>query len=69
MTFQVGTKNDKVRQKSLALVRPTYSISVLVETAYMINPYDNIMLSNDYYQKQMAKAIADGIKKYLKSCF
>lgn len=69
MTFQVGTKNDKVRQKSLALVRPTHSISVLVETAYMINPYDNIMLSNDYYQKQMAKAIADGIKKYLKSCF
>jgi N-acetylmuramoyl-L-alanine amidase len=63
----VGTNNDGVRQKSLALVRPTNCISVLVETAYMINPYDNMMLMSDEFQQQCAKAIANGIRNYFKN--
>lgn len=67
MTAQLGTQNDKVRQGSLALVRPTSSVSVLVEVAYMINPDDNTLLTNPEFQKKCAKAIADGIENYLKN--
>lgn len=63
---QLGTQNDKIRQGSLALVRNTKALSVLIETAYLINPYDNAMLIEPKFQKLCAKAIADGIEKYLK---
>lgn len=65
MTSQLGTNNDKVRQGSLALVRPTSSVSVLVEVAYMINPDDYTLLTDECFQLNCAKAIADGIEKYI----
>lgn len=65
MTTQLGTQNDKVRQGSLALVRPTSSVSVLVEVAYIINPDDYALLLDKNFQKNCAKAIADGIEKYI----
>lgn len=65
MTTQLGTQNDKVRQGSLALVRPTASVSVLIEVAYMINPDDYALLQDENFQKKCAKAIADGISKFL----
>ena len=65
MTTQLGTQNDKIRQKSLALVRPTSSVSVLIEVAYMINPDDYALLSDTRFQINCAKAIADGIEKYI----
>lgn len=65
MTTQLGTQNDKVRQGSLALVRPTASVSVLIEVAYMINPDDYVLLLDKNFQKKCAKAIADGIGEYL----
>lgn len=67
MTSQLGTQNDKVRQGSLALVRPTSSVSILIEVGYMINPDDNTLLTNPDFQKKCAKAIADGIENYLKN--
>ena len=67
MTGQLGTYNDNIRQGSLALVRNTNALSVLVETAYLINPYDNAMLVDTSFQKHCAKAIADGIEKFLKN--
>lgn len=66
MTIKVGTQNDKVRQGSLALVRPTASVSVLIEVAYIINPDDYAMLTDKDFQAKCAKAIADGIEDYLK---
>lgn len=65
MNCQLGTKNDKIRQGSLALVRNTNALSILIEAAYLINPEDNAMLINPQFQKHCAKAIADGIEKYL----
>lgn len=65
MTTQLGTQNDKVRQASLALVRPTSSISVLIEVAYIINPDDYALLLDKDFQSKCAKAIADGIEKYI----
>lgn len=65
MTTQLGTQNDKIRQGSLALVRPTSSVSVLIEVAYIINPDDYCLLLNKDFQKNCAKAITDGIEKYI----
>ena len=65
MTTQLGTQNDKVRQGSLALVRPTSSVSVLIEVAYIINPDDYALLLDKNFQANCAKAIADGIENYI----
>lgn len=65
MTTQLCTQNDKIRQGSLALVRPTSSVSVLIEVAYIINPDDYALLLDKNFQTNCAKAIADGIEKYL----
>ena len=64
MTSQTGTNNDKVRQGSLALVRNTNALSILIEVAYMINPEDNAKLIDTQFQQKCAKSIADGIEKY-----
>lgn len=65
MTTQLGTQNDKVRQASLALVRSTSSVSVLIEVAYIINPDDYALLLDNDFQFKCAKSIADGIEKYI----
>ncbi len=67
MNTYAGTKNDKIRQGSLALVRNTKALSVLVEVAYLINPEDNSMITNVDFQKRCAKAIANGIEDFLKN--
>ena len=67
MTKQLGTQNDNVRQGSLALVRNTTALSILIEVAYLINPEDNAMLIDTHFQKRCAKAIADGIEDFLKN--
>lgn len=66
MNTELCTQNDKVRQGSLALVRPTSSVSVLVEVAYMINPDDYALLTDKCFQQKSAKAIADGVENYIK---
>lgn len=66
MTKQLETQNDNIRQGSLALVRNTNALSVLIEVAYLINPDDNAMLIDPQFQKRCAKAIADGLEDFLK---
>lgn len=65
MNEQLGTQNDQIRQGSLALVRNTNALSILIEVAYLINPEDNVLLINPKFQKKCAKAIADGIENFL----
>lgn len=64
MITNLGTNNEGVKQASFAVVRNTCAVSVLVEVAYLINPYDNEMLMNDEFRQNCAKAIAQGIKNY-----
>ncbi len=64
LVTNAGTNNDKVRQQSFALVRNTDALSVLIEIAYMINPFDNEMLTNKEFQRKSAKAITDGLEDY-----
>lgn len=56
---------EGVKQASFAVVRNTAAVSVLVETAYVINPYDNELLMNDIFRQKYAAAIAEGIKDYI----
>ena len=65
MTEELGTQNDNIHQQSFAVVRNTGSLSILIEVAYLINPYDNEMLINHDFQKNTAKSIANGLEKYL----
>ena len=64
VTSEIGVPNDKVRQGSLAVVRNTNALSLLIEVSYLINPEDNANLINPEFQKQYAKAIADSLEKY-----
>lgn len=64
MTTHLGLNNDKVRQASFALVRNTNALSILIETAYLINPSDNAKLISEEFQMECAKAIANGLEKY-----
>lgn len=66
ITTQLAINNDKVRQASLALVRNTNALSLLIETAYLINPDDNSKLIDPEFQKNYAKAIADGLENYFR---
>jgi len=56
---------EGVRQASFAVVRNTAAVSVLVETAYVINPDDNELLMSDCFRKKYARAVAEGIKDYV----
>jgi len=67
MNEQLPLNDDKVRKGSLAVVRNTKALSVLIEVAYLINPDDNAKLINKDIQKQSAKAISDGIEEFLKN--
>lgn len=67
LNSEAQTKNDGVRQGSLAVVRNTNALSVLVELAYLINPEDNALLVNEKFREKCAKAIAHGISNYLKT--
>lgn len=66
MTSTLGMNNDKVRQASLALVRNTNAISILIEVGYLINPDDSVMLREADFQKSAAKSIADGLEDYFR---
>ena len=67
VTAGAGTQNDGVHQGSLAVVRNTQAVSILVEVGYMINPDDSALLADYNFQKKCAESIADGIQNYLKN--
>lgn len=61
----MGVNIEGVRQASFAVVRNTSAVSVLVETAYVINPDDNELLMSDNFREKYADAVAQGIKDYV----
>ena len=64
MASELELNNNKIHQESFAVVRNTNVPSILIETAYLINPDDNSKLITPEFQKQCAKAIADGLEIY-----
>jgi N-acetylmuramoyl-L-alanine amidase len=63
---KTGFKNGGARGKSLAVVRNTQSIAVLLEVGYMINPDDNSKLINKDFQNKITDGIIDGLERYLR---
>ncbi len=60
-----GTQRDGVKTASLAVIRPANYVGVLIETAYMINPLDSLLYSQEDFAKNVAKGILDGIKSFI----
>lgn len=59
------TKNNGVIQASYAVIRPTEYVSVLVETAYLVNPEDVKIYKSKTFFKQVAEGITNGLNKYI----
>jgi N-acetylmuramoyl-L-alanine amidase len=53
---------------NFALNSPTELPNVLVETAFISNPEDEMRLMDDEFRLTLAKRIADGIEDFLDSC-
>ena len=62
-----NTHDSGVQTGSFAVIRPTDYAAVLVETAYMTNPYDSMLYTNEKWINKAAKGISEGILSYLKS--
>ena len=54
----------KVEQASFAVLKAPDIPSILVETAFISNPQEEVRLNDDGYQDQIAEAILRGIKEY-----
>lgn len=67
MVEKLKINNDGIYQRSFAVIRNSRALSVLIETGYVINPEDNVLLNNERFQKNCAKAISKGIIEYLKN--
>ena len=65
LTKELGTRNDGVRQASFAVIRPTHYVGVLIEVAYMTNPLDSVLYTQESFPQETAKAIADGILDFV----
>ena len=61
------TRDDGVHTASFQVIRPTDYAAVLVETAYMTNPMDSMLYTNDKWIDKAAKGISEGIIRYIKT--
>ena len=46
-------------------MRPTDYIGILVECAYMTNPFDSVLYRKNDFAKKVAKGIAKSVEKYI----
>ena len=56
---------EKVQQAGFVVLKSPDIPSVLVETGFISNPYEERKLKSSKYQKQVANAIYKGIKKFI----
>lgn len=61
-----GIVQNGICWKSLAVLRPTDIIGVLVEVAFLSHPGDEIKILDPDFRKNASEAIAAGIMEYLK---
>ena len=65
LTSTLNTRKDGVKTASFAVIRPTDYVGILVETAYMTNPYDSVLYTDKSFPRDAARGIADGILQYV----
>jgi N-acetylmuramoyl-L-alanine amidase len=73
-TIVTGVKNDNPHLVNHGVKWALFYVlfgarmpSVLVETSFISNPLEEKLLSNETYREDLAKSIAAGIKKFMKS--
>ena len=54
----------RVEQAGFAVLKSPDTPSILVETAFISNPSEELRLNDDAYQEKMARAVLGGIKRY-----
>jgi N-acetylmuramoyl-L-alanine amidase len=54
-----------VKQERLYVIRHPRVPSILLETGFISNPYEEILLADGYFQAQAARAIVSGIESFL----
>ncbi len=62
---ELGRKDGGVRQNNYIVVRYTQIPAILIETAYLSNPGEEVLLNDPSFQDRAARAIANGIFEYL----
>ena len=65
LTKDLATRDDGVCKASYVLTRPTMPLSVLVEVAYMIHPYEYTLLLDENFRQSAAESIEKGIRNYI----
>jgi N-acetylmuramoyl-L-alanine amidase CwlD len=61
---EMQLKNDGIVKDKLYVIHHAEMPATLVETAYLTNPDDRMLLQSPQWRQQMAQAIADGIGDY-----
>ena len=61
MIRATGRKNRGVKRANYAVLRQTNMPAILVEAGFMTSQAENALLKSDKYQKQIARAVAEGI--------
>ncbi len=64
----VNWKNRGVRQAPFYVLNRAPMPAVLVELGYLSNARDRKLLSEKYFLESLAKALAEGVKKYKDAC-
>ncbi len=65
LSADLGLKDNGTKNSSFALTRSTNPISVLIETAYMINPDEYLLLKRPESQEQIAKSIRKSLEEFI----
>jgi N-acetylmuramoyl-L-alanine amidase len=63
---EIGLEGSGLRWRSLAVIRPTDLVAVLVEVAFLSNPEDEAKVLDPGFREKTADAIAQGVMKYLR---
>lgn len=63
-----GWKNRGVRQAPFYVLNRAAMPAVLVEIGYLSNPKDRELMGEKLFQESLAKALAEGVKKYKEAC-
>ena len=62
---EIGLGGSGLRWRSLAVIRPTDLVAVLVEVAFLSNPEDEAKVLDPGFRGTTADAIVKGVLKYL----
>ncbi len=61
-------RNRGVRQAPFYVLNRAPMPAILVEIGYLSNPKDRKLMGENFFQESLAKALAEGVKKYKEAC-